>query len=102
MLRSMTWRQFKEWIVFADLEPFDDIRDDYRFASIVTAIANANRNPKRRAKPYTLEDGLLKFGDHVVKKPKQTWQQQKAIAMFYASAFNHKEKSKKPKNSKGT
>lgn len=67
MLRGMTTRQFTEWRVYADLEPFDEERDDYRFASVVHAIRTAFR--KKGSAPISLKDCVLQFGANA-EKPK--------------------------------
>lgn len=40
MLRSLTAKQFAEWEHYANLEPFDEVRSDYRTAAIVGMIHN--------------------------------------------------------------
>ena len=90
MLDEITWEQFQEWVVFAELSPFSSDREDYRFASIVHAIVNVNRDTKKKRTPYDLQDFVLRFGDtpEVKKKVVQTAEQQKAIGrqffMMYA------------------
>lgn len=84
MLRSLTAKQFAEWEQYAKLEPFNELRADYRTASIVTMLANVNRASKQE--PYSLEDFVLKFGQEP-KKP-QTWQEKLAIARAIAMAFS--------------
>jgi len=80
MLRSLTAKQFMEWEHYARLEPFNELRDDYRAASIVQMIANVNRGKEQ--KPYALQDVLIKFGEQEEDRPKpvqQTPEQQEAI-----------------------
>lgn len=84
MLRSLTARQFAEWMAFAELEPFGELRDDYRAASIREMVYNINVSKKDR-KP--LEDFLLNFGDsEKPSKKKQTWQDQKAMFLMMVSS----------------
>jgi Protein of unknown function (DUF4035) len=86
MLRQISWKQLHEWIAYAELEPFDETRADYRAASICTLLANINRNPKKQPRAFEIQDFLLLFGED--KKPKkQTWQQQKMIAQMIAMAY---------------
>lgn len=74
--------------MFADLEPFDEEREDLRTASVVQMIAEVNRNPKRRHKPFTLEEARLRFGDTpALRRPVQTWQQQKALGYAIAMSY---------------
>lgn len=60
MLARMTAKEFHEWRVYDDLEPFDETRADLRAASIVCAILNVNRGKRR---PFKLEECMLRFGD---------------------------------------
>ena len=83
MLRSLTAKQFMEWEHYAQLEPFNELRQDYRIASIVTMLANVNRDPKKPA--YKLEDFVLKFEQVPTK---QTWQEKLSIAHAIAVAYS--------------
>jgi len=84
------WKFF-EWMAYSEVEPWSEIRDDYRAASIVQAIVNVNRDDKKYPKPLPIENFLLKFGvQEEEEKPKQTWQEQKRIAQLWAMIFNSK------------
>lgn len=87
LARSLTAKQLLEWEYYAALEPFDELRADYRAASIVTTIANVNRGLKQA--PYALKDFLLNFEEPEEVKPKrQTVEQQIKMAYMIAKAFN--------------
>lgn len=84
--RSLTAKQLVDWETYAELEPFDETRDDYRTSLIATVIANVNRDPKKSA--YKLEDFLLAFGDangRMPEKKPQTWEEQEMIFKFLAA-----------------
>ena len=86
MLRSMTAKQFVEWAAYAQLEPFDEMRADYRAAYISSMIFNMAVAAKDR-KP--LNDFLLKWdSESEPPKPKQTWQEQQAIARMIVAAYS--------------
>lgn len=87
MLDELSWFELLEWMEFADLEPFDEERADMRAGSICATIANVNRDPKKRAAAFTAADFALSFGDK--QRPRQTWQQQKAIGQLLVGAFNN-------------
>lgn len=57
--RSLTAKQFVGWEAYAQLEPFSELRADYRTASIVQMLANVNRGKGQKA--FTLKDMLLRF-----------------------------------------
>jgi hypothetical protein len=79
MLRSITAQQLQEWMVFAELEPFDPEREDQLFASVVQVIANVHRG--RNTPAYKLEDARLFFGDAVrVRVQKRDWRVMKMLA----------------------
>ena len=86
MLRSLTAKQFAEWEHYARLEPFNELRQDYRVASIVQMVANVNRGKNQAA--YSLQDFMLKFNEEPEAPKRQTWQQQLSIATAIATAFN--------------
>jgi hypothetical protein len=77
MLDEITYPQFLEWMTYAELEPFDEIRADYRSAQITAEIGNLFRRNK-----IPISDYLLKFNKSV--KRTQTWQDQKAMAWVIA------------------
>jgi len=84
LLRSLTAKQFHEWMIYAELEPFDEVRGDLRSALIAATIANVNRGKGQTA--YTLQDFLL-FKEE--ESPRhQTWQEKKAIAMAICMAYS--------------
>lgn len=89
MLRRLTAKQFLEWEHYARLEPFGELRADYRAALIASVIANVNRGSKQ--KPYTLEDFLLKFAEEPVRK--QTVEDQLAVAKMIAMMYSTTDKS---------
>lgn len=84
ILRGLTAEQFRRWEMYAELDPFDEVRADYRAASIVQMLYNLNRS--KQSQPGKLQDFLLKFGD-IDDKPKQTPKQQ--IAMLKLLAAMH-------------
>jgi hypothetical protein len=74
MLRELTAKQFIAWEHYAQLEPFGEVRADWRAASIATTIANVYRG---KSAPFKMEDFLLRFPD-----------EQLAIARAIATAYS--------------
>lgn len=58
-MATMSSHEFTEWMAFAQLEPFGEERADFRAALIAMIVANANRDPKRKQAPYTIDDFML-------------------------------------------
>ena len=90
MLRSMTARQFHEWLYFAEMEPFGEDREDARFGSITQVLMNVNRNHKKRSKAFTLAESVVSGGDafegHVIAPRAQSWQEMKELALILTAA----------------
>jgi len=59
---GMTAKRFIEWEVYARLEPFNELRADYRSARIAATVANMMGRGKDQ-KAYTDDDFLLKWRD---------------------------------------
>jgi hypothetical protein len=91
MLRGITAEQFMDWKFYAELEPFDEIRQDYRTAWIVKALWDIARDRKAHPEPFPVEQFLLRFGEDSGAPPvrhRQTWQEKKAIAMAIVAAYS--------------
>ena len=84
MLRGLTAVQFLEWQEYARLEPFDEVRGDYRVAQVVQAIMAVNL--KKGGKLPSLVDLVLKWESDPV-KPKQDWRRMKEITQMIAEAY---------------
>lgn len=105
MLQQITLRQFFEWRMYAQHEPFGEMRADYRAAMAQALLANIHRDRKKRAAPFQVEEFLLTFGAAAPKRT-QTVKQQKRIALMLARAANAETEKKaaatrKPRKAKG-
>ena len=49
----MSYAEFVDWLAYYQIEPFGGVRGDLHAALVAAIIANANRDPKKRRKPYT-------------------------------------------------
>jgi hypothetical protein len=90
MLDEISWNQFEEWMVYDSLTPFTSDRDEYRFASIVSMLANINRDSKKQKDPWPIDQFVLRFGDMpeaASLKKKQTAEEQKRIGREYFLMF---------------
>lgn len=85
MLRGITAKQFRDWEIYHELEPFGEIRADYRVAAVVQMLYNVNRGAKQ--KPLPLEDFLLRFDAEPKPKPRQNqFGMMKLLAEAYSQA----------------
>jgi len=98
MLRGMTIRQLQEWRAYADLEPFDEERDDLRAASIVQAIYNVHR--RKNSPQIPLKDCVLRFGEapqpgQAQRTPAQAVEQIKAVMRDLMATHNKPERGER-------
>jgi len=56
LLAELSTREFDEWLAYYQIEPWGEERGDVRAGIIASTIANVNRNPKQRRKPYSPKD----------------------------------------------
>jgi hypothetical protein len=61
MLRRLSARQFRRWMLYEQVEPFGQLREDYRAAMVASHVANTGYDTSKRG-PFKIEDFLLKFG----------------------------------------
>ncbi len=94
MLRRNTPRQIQDWLIYEQLEPFGELRDDYRAALVASEVANLGtqyRRTPKDGKMFTVEERLLKWGilkkEQVVRQPvEEQIRILKIIAMAQAAA----------------
>lgn len=100
MLRELPSGEFMEWQAYDKIEPIGGLRGDWHAASICATLMNiacARAGSKTRFKP---KDLLLEWREEqptveVPAAPRQSWQEQKMIAMMFAAASNTPTKRKK-------
>lgn len=60
MLMQLSSSQLTELEAFWEIEGgFGDFKQEYRFAQLASLIANSNRDPKKRPRPYSVQEFLL-------------------------------------------
>jgi len=91
MLRSLSAKDFIEWEAYASLEPFGEIRADWRAASIREMVHNTQVEQKSRR---PVKDFLLTFSESET-ATKQGWQYQLAVAKIIAHSQAAKVRDKK-------
>lgn len=82
LLGRISSRELTEWMAFFSLEPWGTEVEDWRAGLIASTIANVNRDPKKRRKPYEPED----FMPHRGRRPaeEQSWEEQARILEMWA------------------
>ncbi len=61
MLSEISATQLGDWMNYAQLEPFGEMRADWRQQMICAVVANGYRDPKK-TQPLKLSDFALNFG----------------------------------------
>jgi Protein of unknown function (DUF4035) len=56
LMRELTVREFAYWQVHYREDPFGEDRGDVRSAQVAAILANSNRDPKKRDKPFEVID----------------------------------------------
>ena len=53
--------EFSEWCAYYQIEPFGAHLQNQYIAGIQAAIYNVNRDPKRRSRPFSADEFLIRF-----------------------------------------
>lgn len=56
LLAGITSEDITEMLAYSNLEPWGPLADEFRSAQICATLANVNRDPKSRPKPWTAQD----------------------------------------------
>ena len=73
----MSGQIFTEWMVAYSLEPFGD--EWPRTALLASLIAEANRDPEKRAEPFTPEDFMPRLIEEEEEDPDASWKRNKKL-----------------------
>jgi len=84
--KRMSVQEFFEWVAFYQLEPWGEVRADYRSAIVSTILANSNR--AKNTPPFK----PLDFMPFVHKKEKMSQQDIKSTLTVFANMVNKKYK----------
>lgn len=82
---AMSSREFAEWLAFFRLQPYGEMREDFRFARLMALLANVNRDPDT-SREFTHEDFMPKFEDPEPDEPDDD--QRQAVAMKIDAYFS--------------
>lgn len=89
-MSTISSRELVEWQLYDELEPFD-ARADLRAGTITAMIANVNRDPSKRADPYTPSDFFPSLSSRsepaVAPAPNRDAERQAAALRNLAAAF---------------
>lgn len=95
MQQKISSREFTEWIAYYQLEPFGEERADLRMGIIASLIANSNRDPKKRKKPFEPKDFMPLF-----EAPNRPWQDQLQFVKLINKAMKAVDEAGKTEASK--
>ena len=57
----MSSAEFTDWVAYAQIEPFGQVRADLRAGLVASVIAEVYRDPKHRPEPFTPADFMPAF-----------------------------------------
>jgi len=84
LLRRISSRELSEWLAYYELEPFGEERADLRSAIVASTVANTARDPKKRARPFGVQEFMPQFQD---RSEGQTWEEQLQLVEMLNTAF---------------
>jgi hypothetical protein len=81
--QTMSSREFSEWMAYSSNWPFGEYPAYLRAGIVASTIANANRDPKKRKKPFSPVDFMPNF-DQPQKEKKSPAQLLQIVEMLNA------------------
>lgn len=90
LLARISSQELSEWMAYYSLEPWGTETDDLRAGIVASTIANVNRDPKKRRKPYTAQDFAPQWGKSEPKKEEQTVEEQQRILEMWAQVLSQR------------
>lgn len=91
MLSEITYPEFLEWLAFAELEPFEEDRNDWRVAALRASIMETVRNRRKQRSPFQPKNFMLYFGEEIQAQKvrrNRTWQDLEKAGQLISSMFN--------------
>jgi len=82
LLQKISSRELSEWMAFFSLEPWGTEVEDWRAGLIAATIANANRDSKKRRRPYEPQDFMPQHNKPQMED--QSWEEQARILEMWA------------------
>jgi hypothetical protein len=82
LLARIDSRELSEWMAYFSLEPWGTEVEDWRAGMIAGTIANVNRDPKKRRRPFEPKDFMPQRVPE--SKEEQSWEDQaKILEMWF-------------------
>lgn len=75
----MPYREYLDWVALWTIEPWGDARVDMGAALVAALVANANRDRKKRPKPFTIGDFMPTFWRAKVERASVLAEKMKAL-----------------------
>ena len=83
LLARVSSRELSEWMAYAKIEPFGEVRADLRAGIIASTVANTARDPKKRRRPFQPREFMPRFE----RQRQQTWEDQLRYVEMLNVAF---------------
>ena len=91
LLTQLDSYELSELMAYYQVEPFGPPAEFLRTGIEASTVANANRDPKKRKKPYQPKDFIPEFGE----AREQTWEEQLRIVEMINAAMGGEDKRKR-------
>lgn len=88
LLNRISSRELAEWQAYDQIDPIGEARADLRAGIVASTVANVNRDPKKRTRPYKPADFMPDF-DKAEREP--DWQRMLQQAMMINAAYGGKD-----------
>lgn len=75
-------------MAFYSLEPWGTEAEDFRAGVVASTIANANRDPKQRSRPYQPQDFMPLWDKRDSSTPKQSPEEQRRVIEMWQAVFD--------------
>ena len=89
MLSSISVSQFYEWMAFAELEPFEEARQDLRIEKLMAVLTTAITGRKQDPKLFRFGFGDMPHPEEQP-TPQAPWQTLKMVAKMFVAASRRK------------
>jgi flagellar basal body rod protein FlgC len=80
--------EMTEWVAYAQLDPFGNVRSDLQAGVVASTVANVNRDKKKKKAPYEPHDFVLRFERQA--KQQRTPEELLVKVQGLARLFGHK------------
>lgn len=86
LLKSLSYKQLREWQAYAQIEPFGEKRADLRIAQLCSIVANMIPKEKGSSKTYEPADFMPEFFETEIEKRRKKREKGEAMMRKFRNA----------------